>query len=412
MHEIEQHQYDNGLALLVEPVDGVQSVGMTLLIPAGTAHEPTDQLGVAAALNEMLFRGAGQLDARAHSDALDQLGVQRSAEPGTLHVRLGARILGDRLDQALPLVLDMARRPQLGDEAFGPSVDLALQAIDSLDDEPQEKLMIELKRQHLPAPFGRSSLGRAEHLQKLTVDQVRAFYQRCFVPDGAIIAFAGCLRFEHVRDRVGELLGDWSGTIAEPTEQSPAPRGYHHEPSDSAQQHIGVAYESIPDPDPLSMTQRLAVAVLSGGMSGRLFTEVREKRGLCYAVYAGYQSMRQRGSVFAYAGTTPQRAAETLDVLTGELKRLSDGVDADEFARAVVGLKTRLVMQGESTAARAAALASDQYLRGRPRTLDDVAAEIDAVSLDSLNRFVAEHRPDEFTTLNVGPEPLSGHDGD
>jgi predicted Zn-dependent peptidase len=147
-------------------------------------------------------------------------------------------------------------------------------------------------------------------------------------------------------------------------------------------------------------------------MSGRLFTEVREKRGLCYAVYAAYQSMRERGGVFAYAGTTPQRAAETLEVLTEQLKCLSDGVAEDEYARAVVGLKTRLVMQGESTAARAAALASDQYLRGRPRTLDQVAAEIDAVSLDSLNRFVAEHRPDQFTTLNVGPEPLSGDAGD
>jgi predicted Zn-dependent peptidase len=154
------------------------------------------------------------------------------------------------------------------------------------------------------------------------------------------------------------------------------------------------------------MLQRAAVAVLSGGMSGRLFTEVREKRGLCYAVFSRYAADQHRGMVLAYAGTTTARAQETLDVLVGELRRLSDGVRRDEFDRAVVGMKSHLIMQGESTPARSGALAADQAVRGRPRSLDELAKEVDALDFDQLNRFVATHRPGEMTTVTIGPAAL------
>ena len=407
MSTIQQHRYKNGLSLLVEPMPGVASVGMSLLLPGGAADEPGDQLGVSTVLCEMMYRGAGDLDARAHTEALDQLGVKRGTEVRTHHLRLGASILDERLSAALPLLLDMVRRPHLSDEAFGPSRELAVQAIDALEDEPQQKVMIELKRHHLPEPFGRSAMGRRDHLEQLTADHVRDALTARSVSDGAILTFAGAVDFERVRDHVGELMDDWSGASDEPSETAPAEGGTHHVHAESAQQHIGVAYDALPERDPLSMTQRVGVAMLSGGMSGRLFTEVREKRGLCYAVMAQYAAARDRGSVFGYAGTTTQRAAETLEVLIAELKRVSDGVDDDEFQRAIVGLKSRVVMQGESTSARAGALSADQYVFGRPRTLDEVAAEIDAVTLKGLNEFLDTHRADKMTVLNIGPEPLN-----
>lgn len=407
MSTIQQHTYDNGLTLLVEPMPGVQSVGMAMLLPGGTADEPADQLGLYSVLCEMLHRGAGDRDARAHSEALDQLGVKRGTDVRTQHVRLDASILSERLPTALPLLFDMIRRPHLSDEGFGPARELALQAIEALEDEPQQKVMIELKQRHLPEPFGRSSLGRRKDLQQLTAAQVRAGFAERSVSQGAILSLAGAVDFETTRDQVGELLGDWSGSASEAVESASAERGTHHVPAESAQQHIGVAYDALPENDPMSMTQRVGIAVLSGGMSGRLFTEVREKRGLCYAVAAQYAATRDRGSVFGYAGTTTQRAAETLEVMVAELKRVCDGVDEDEFQRAIVGLKSRVVMQGESTSARANALANDFYVFGRPRALEEVAAEIDAVSLDGLNQFLDRNRPDSMTVLNIGSEPLS-----
>lgn len=408
--EVLRHQFDNGLTLLVEPMAGVASVGVKMLLPAGAAREPAEKLGVGSVLSEMLFRGAGDRDARAHSEALDQLGVKRSSDVQTYHMTLGMTVLGDRLASALPLMTDMVRRPTLGDEAFGPARELAIQGIDALEDEPQQKAMIELKRAHLAPPLNRPTLGERAHLSSLTADEVRAYAGARFAPAGSVLALAGRVDYEAVCEQVERLLGDWSGGASEVVSTGASSAGsaggYRHVEAESAQQHIGVAYPAPAESDEASMLQRVAVAVLSAGMSGRLFTEVRERRGLCYAVSASYRSLLDRGAVFAYAGTTSERAAETLEVLTAELRRLSDGVERDEFDRAVVGLKTRLVMMGESTGARASALAGDEFLLGGPRTLEEVADEIDAVTLDRLNEFVASRRPEEMTIVNIGPAPL------
>jgi len=406
MSEILQHVFDNGLTLLVEPIAGVQSVGMTVLTPAGIATEPADKLGSAALLSEMIFRGAGDRSAREHSDALDQLGVKRSSSVQTRYMAVGATFLGERIGDALPLIMDMIRRPTLSDEAFAPSRELAVQAIDALEDEPQEKVTIELRKRYLPQPLGRSSLGERGHLTAMTADDVRGFHQTRCTAGGAIVGIAGAIDFDDVRRRIDEHLGDWAGQADEPAIAGNPPRGYAHVKATSAQQHIGIAYDTVPESHPDAMLQRVGIAALSGGMSGRLFTEVREKRGLCYAVFAGYRSLRDRGAVTAYAGTTTERAAETLQVMTDELHRLSEGIDEDEFQRAVVGLKSRLVMQGESTGARGSAIANDLALIGRARTLDELAGEIDAVTLEKVNAFLAANPPKDLTTVNVGPEPL------
>lgn len=406
MHRIHQHRLANGLWLVAEPIAEVQSLAMSLLLPAGVSLEPEHQQGAATMLSEMICRGAGGLDARAHSDALDHLGVQRGTGVDTHHLRLSAAMIADKLPQALPLLMDMVRRPLLADDALEPTRDLSLQSLEALEDEPQQKVFIALRRQHHPQPFGRSPMGRREDLEAMTLDHVRAFWRRSFVPDGAVLSFAGKLDWTELRERVESLLGDWTGQLASPEPTAPATRGYYHENAPSTQVHIGLAYDAPPETDPSSMLQRAAVAVLSGGMSGRLFTQVRERRGLVYSVFARYGSDRRRGSVFSYAGTTAPRAQETLQVLTDELRGLAKGIEPDEFQRAIVGMKAGLVMQGESTSARAGAIAADQYLLDHPRTLEEVSAQVDALTLDEVVRFVTEHPPGAMTTVTIGPEPL------
>lgn len=407
MSGIFEHQLPNGLRLLAEPIAGAQSLAMAMLMPAGVSQEPQGQQGAATLLSEMLNRGAGELDARAHSDALDHLGVQRGTSVETAHIRLGATMIGRKSAQALPLLLDMVRRPMLAESALEPARDLALQSLDALEDEPQEKAMLVLRQRHYPMPFGRSPLGRREDLETITIADVRAFWKRTFVPGDAVLGFAGHFDWSQLKDQITQLLGDWQGTLPEAGESFAAPRGYQHVEASSTQVHIGIAYDAPREPDPQSILQRAATAVLSGGMSGRLFTEVREKRGLCYSVYATYAGSKHRGAVLSYVGTTVPRAQETLDVLTGELRRLSDGIEADEFARAIVGMKSRLVMQGESTNARAHAIAQDQYVFGRPRTLQERREQVDALTLDAVRQYVADHRPSTMTIVTIGPEALN-----
>lgn len=406
---IHQATLPSGLTVLAEPepVPGAGSLAMRLALPGGLKHEPGERQGIGSILTEMMLRGAGGLTAREHSDALDRLGVQRSTDSATHHLQLAATMIGVNLAEALPLLLDTALRPNLDAGALEPSRDLAIQALDGLEDEPQQRAMLELRQRFHPDPLGRSAFGVREHLQAITLDDIRAFAAAGLVPGGAILSLAGAFEWEALLDQVTALTADWSGAApADPSLTDP-PRGYHHVPTESQQVHIALACDAPPEPDERNVLQAAAVAVLSGGMSGRLFTEVREKRGLCYSVFASYAAQRDRGAVSAYAGTTTPRAQETLDVVLAELRRLREGVDQSEFERAIVGMKSRLVMQGESTSARAAAIAGDYYHFGRPRTLDELAARVDGVTLDALNAFVAGQVLDDFTVVTIGSEVLN-----
>jgi len=406
MSSIYQEKLPNGLWLVAEPHGTAQSLSMSMLIPAGVATEPSGMQGASALLEEMMARGAGGLSAREHCDALDQLGVQRGTNVETQHIRLSATLIAEKIEQALPLLTDMVTAPALEDAAMVPSRDLALQAIQSLEDEPQQKVMLDLRERFHPAPLGRSPYGSEEGVNAVSPEALREFWSTTCVPGGSVLGICGKFDWPKLRDLVAQQLSGWTGARDEVKPSTEGAGGYNHSHADTQQVHIALAYKAPPEPDDNSVLQRAAVAALSGGMSGRLFTEVREKRGLCYSVYATYAASRERGAVFGYAGTTTPRAQETLDVMVGELVRLSKGIDESEFQRAMVGMKSNLVMQGESTGARASSIATDQFVLGSPRTLDELARRVDAVTHDALNTYLADNPPGDMTITTIGPEAL------
>ncbi len=407
MSQLHTRQFANGVTLVAESIPGVQSLALKIMTGGGVGAEPAAQSGIAPLLAEMLCRGAGDLDAKAHSDALDLLGVQRGSGVDSLHLRVSATMIHHQLPAAWPLLCDMLRRPRLEADALEPARDLALQDLDALEDEPQQKTFIELRQKHYPAPFNRSPLGTRAALEALTIKDLQAYWQQAVRPGDCIVGVAGKFDFSQLCDLVEAQLGDWQGA-ATPLAMGSAPTpSYHHLKAESTQVHIGIAYDAVPETDERSILQRTAAAVLSGGMSGRLFTEVREKRGLCYSVYASYAANRQFGVMLSYAGTTVARAQETLDVLAGELRRLSAGIEEAEFQRAIVGMKSRLVMQGESTAARAGAIASDQYTFGRPRPLEELIALVDGVTLERADDFVRQQPAGAMSIVTIGPQPLT-----
>lgn len=405
-NDIQSIGLDCGVTLLVEENPSMRSVGFSWLLPSGNAYDPDDRVGVSTSISDWIWRGADDLDTKAFSDALDRIGVQRSSSVETHHFHLSATMIGDRLSEALPLIVSMVRRPALGDETFEPVRDLCLQSLASLRDDPQTRAMFVLKDRHFPAPFNRSTYGTVEGLTALTPDEARAHWKRHAVPGGSIISISGDVNAETVKKELNELLGGWVGEVEEKGEAGKAERGYSHEADDSAQCHICVAFDAPAEPDAESMVHRVATASLSGGMSGRLFTEVREKRSLCYSVYASYSAGRDRGAVLSYVGTTPDRAQEAIDVLLAEFGKMREGVDESEFDRAVIGMKSRLVMHGESTSARAASMARDQYLVGRPRTLSELESIIDGITVGEVNDYLAGHPFGEFTVVSLGPNEL------
>ena len=401
-----QHTFDNGLTLLAERMPGMQSAAMTLMVPAGSATDPADRSGSATVLSDLVLRGAGKRDNKQLTDHLDGLGLQRSSSVGVHHSRFGCAALAPKVMEGLPTYADIVRRPKLAKDGFEPARDLALQSLAGIDDEPRQKLLIKLREWFYPSPYGRNSMGETEHLERLTIDLCRADHKLRYHARGAILAVAGAVDFKKLKGLVGEQFGDWNGTPPGPVHESPPPGRHHHEHQQSEQTHIGLAYPSIPETHPDYYTVRMAVEVLSGGMSGRLFTEVREKRALVYSVWAGYSSLKDRGAILGYAGTSNDRAQATLDCFLGELHRLTLGVTAAELDRAKTGLKASTIMQGESTGSRCGSIAHDFFMRGRIRTLDEVKAAIDAVTLDGVNAYLKANEPGPFTIVTVGPKEL------
>jgi predicted Zn-dependent peptidase len=401
-----QHTFPNGLTLLAEQMPAVQSAAMTFLVPAGASTDPVDRSGSATVLSDLVLRGAGARDNRKLTDYLDSLGLQRSASVGVHHTRFGCAALGARVIEGLGAYADIVRRPHLPEQGFEAARDLALQALAGVEDEPRQKLMIKLREWHLPSPYGRNTMGQPDHLEKLTVELAKADHGRRYHARDSILSVAGNVDFAQLKGEVEKYFGDWNGQADPGVEILPPPGHYHFEHQKSEQTHIGIAYPSVTETDVDYYTVRLAVEILSGGMSGRLFTEVREKRGLCYSVWAGYSSLKDQGSILGYAGTSNDRAQATLDCFVSELHRLVNGVTQAELDRAKTGLKASTIMQGESTSARAGAIAHDFFIRGRIRTLDEIKSAIDAVTMDHVNDYLKTHKPGPFTIVIVGPKEL------
>ena len=402
-----QHTFENGLTLLGEKMPGMQSVAMTFLLNAGAATDPVDRCGSATVLSDLVMRGAGDRDTKELANYLDGLGLQRSSSVGIHHTRFGCAGVGPKVIEGLSAFADIVRRPQMPESGFDAARDLALQALSGIDDEPRQKLMIKLREWHFPTPYGRNTMGEKDHLEKLTLGLSKIDFIDRYQPRGGILSLAGNIDFQQIQDVVGQHFGDWKPRDLQPIKLMPPPGNLRHEDQQSEQTHIGIAYPSIPEPHEDYYTMRLAMEVLSGGMSGRLFTEIREKRGLVYNVWAGYSSLQTQGSIFGYAGTSNERAQATLDTFIHELYRLQEGVTAEELQRAKTGLKASTIMQGESTGSRAGALAHDWFMRGRLRTLDEIKTAIDSVTLDHVNAWLKTNKPGPFTIVTVGPKELT-----
>jgi predicted Zn-dependent peptidase len=404
--QVYQHTFANGLVLLAERMDHVRSAAFNFLVPAGCAFDPVGQGGIAGVLAGLITRGAGARDSRALSLALDNLGVDSDESVGAVNMRFWGSTLARNVPAALDIYADILLRPHLPEEELEPVVALAIQDIQSLEDAPQSKVMVELRKRYYPPPINKDRRGTEAELEALTIDAVRAVHASGFRPNGTILSVAGNIEWEALKEQVGRLFGDWKqGAATDATPQPHNPQSGHIH-KETSQTQIALAYPSVTVTDPDFYNARAAVSVLSGGMSSRLFTEVREKRGLCYSVYATHESLKTQGTVLAYAGTRAERAQETLDVTLNELRRLKDGISDDELDRVRAGLKSSLIMQEESTSARAGAIATDWYYLNRVRSFDEIQAIIDGLTPTKILAHLERYPVRNVTLVTLGPKPL------
>ena len=404
--QVYQHAFANGLVLLAERMEHVRSAAINFMVPAGSAFDLPGKFGTATVLTDLITRGAGDRDSRELSLALDNLGVDRDESVGAINMRFWGSTLSTNAYAALDIFADVIRRPHLPADELEATQALALQDILSLEDAPQQKVMVELRRRYYPAPLNRDRRGLAADIESLTIDDVKNQHAKLFRPNGSILSVAGNIEWERLKDQVEKLFGDWKRS--EPTEIVPETHRAesHHIQKDTQQTQIAWAWPSAPIGHPQYYAARAAEGVLSGGMSARLFTEVREKRGLCYSVGVRHETFKDRGTMVGYAGTGADRAQETLDVTLAELHRLKEGATDDEVDRVKAGLKSSLIMQEESTGSRAGSIASDWYFLGRVRDFDEVQAAIDGLTPAAISGYLEQFPVKDVTLVTLGPAAL------
>ena len=404
-------QLDNGLVLLAEPMDWLESAAFCLLLPAGCIYDPASRLGLSNFACEMVQRGCGTRDSRAFIEDLDGMGVQRSCGVSAAHTSFGAALPREKLIPTLSVYADLVRRPHLPTAQLEDGRQVCLQELYAAQDDLPQRTMQRLKEALYPNPWCRATHGELPAVQATTGDDIRQFVESHYQPRGAILAIAGRYEWDELNAAVDQLFGDWQPLTFDVPAGVERSGKWQHIEHDSLQTQIGVGFEGVPYAHSDYYQARCAVGVLSDGMSARLFTEVREKRGLAYTVYAACHSLRHMGSVMCYAGTSTGLAQQTLNVLVGELQRLQLGVEPDELRRLKARIKSGLVMQQESSPSRAASIAGDWYHLQNVRSLPEVKRRIDALTCDSINAYLAANPPRDFAVVTLGDHPLEMPDG-
>jgi predicted Zn-dependent peptidase len=404
--KFESFSLPSGLQVVVEPMAGVESAAVTLMIPAGSVLDQSGKSGTAAILSEMFPRGAGNLSARELSAAMDNLGLQRSVSGGVGYITFSAATTADRIAEAIPLIASIITTPHLDQEQFGPSRELVQQALSALEDEPRQRLGQFLRRCSYAGSWGNPAEGTLADVPEITLQDVQRHYTNSICPNHAVIGFAGNVIAAEVQDAVASAFEGWSRKEVAAPDTGGVEASPKHVEHDSAQTHIGLAWETVPYRHERYFEAWAAVSLLSGGMSSRLFTEVREKRGLCYAISASINTQKEQARVFGYAGTTNERAQETLDVMVAEIRRLHEGITDDELQRCKARAKSTLIMQQESTMSRSGSLARDTLHLGRVLDLQEIRSRIDSLTVDQVRDFALEYAPDSMALVTIGPDAL------
>ncbi len=405
--KLDKHILKNGMVILGEPMNAVESVAFGFILPAGAALLPEGCCGAGNVIADWIFRGAGDKDSRQLSDALDGLGLHRSSSVGSSHITIGAALEASNLAQGLALHADIINRPKLTEDQFELARQLAIDGVYALEDDPRQKVMLKLREQFYPSPLGRNTAGNIEELTALTAKKTRDIITSNFNLSQTIFTVAGKYDFDSVCRQMKNLFEKDPKKPLEPVKVGAGASKYTHVNSDSVQVHIGLMTETVKPDDENYYNARVAVSVLSGGMSARLFTEVREKRGLCYAIGARYHGLKDAAGIMCYAGTTPEKAQETLEVIIQQFNQLGDGISEEEIERAKIGLKSSLILQSESSSSRAGAIGSDYYILSRVRSLEEIKNKIEATSVDSVLGFLRNNKFRNFTVVTIGPKEVT-----
>jgi predicted Zn-dependent peptidase len=401
----------NGLTVLSEHMPGVRSVSFGAWVRAASLHESREIMGVSHLLEHMVFKGTERRSAHEIALSLEALGGSLDAYTSREHTVYQGRVLDEHLLEAADVIGDIVFHPTLRESDLALERKVILEEIGMVEDTPDD-LVFELHNEQMwgPHPYGYSILGTRGTVQALGVPDLRSLHARAYHPGQLVVAATGNVQHEQLLDvlsRTGWLdavAGDTTALALEPPRAQPP--SIRHVEREGAQTHIVAGTVAVPHGDPERFPLLLLSMLLGGGMSSRLFQRVREELGLAYSVYT-YQSFHaDAGMHGVYVATAPETANAALDAIRTELRSVVEsGLPADEIAMGRQQLKGQITLSLESVSSRMYRAASVE-LYGEPyRTLDELLALIDAISVDDVARVAeAFFKPEQMTVVSLGPK--------
>jgi predicted Zn-dependent peptidase len=399
----------NGLVVLTELLPGVRSAAVGIWVRSASAHETPAQMGVSHLLEHLVFKGTERRTAQELARELEVRGGSLDAYTSRDHTSFQAHVLDADVPLAVEILTDLVRRPLLRTEDLELERNVVLEEINGVQDTPDD-LVFEL---HAAAmwpehPYGYSILGTPETVGTLTAADLTAVHRGGYYRGNCVIAAAGHVDHDQlltVLEREGWLEGD-----PEPSREAvtplPAVRGAALDVArDSAQAHLVLGTDTFRGRDPRRYALAILTNLLGGGMSSRLFQRVREELGLAYAIYAYQHLYQSSGNLGVYVGTQQATAGQAEAVIRSELAALArEGLSADELASGKQQLKGQLMLSLENPGSRMHRLAGAVLHRDRYRRLDELLAEIDAVTREDAAAVAAEFcDPARWTVVRLGP---------
>ncbi|MEA2441426.1 MAG: hypothetical protein QOH76_2850 [Thermoleophilaceae bacterium] len=382
----------------------VRSIALGMFIGTGSRNETPAQAGVSHFLEHLLFKGTERFSSVEIDQIFDGMGAEVNAGTGKETTSVYSRFLDQHLERALDVMADMVLRPAYPD--IDSERQVVIEEIAMYEDEPSEKVHDVLSEAVFgDHPLGRPIIGRAEVISSVPVPQIAEYHDGRYVGPNLVVTAAGNLEHERLVELVEQLAPAPSGSV-EPFAPAPAaisPRARFHA-KQTEQYHLCLGAPGIARGDDRRFVLRVLDTILGGSSSSRLFQEVREKRGLAYAVYSYSSQYVDTGQVGVYVGTRPDNIAESMDVIAAELRRIAtEPVDPDELSRAKENVKGRLALSLESTLTRMNRLGGS-VLMGIPLlSLDEMVDRIDTVDADEVATLADElFAPERMSAAGVG----------
>jgi len=401
---------ENGVTVITDAMPHLATASLGIWAGVGARDEQADEHGISHLLEHMAFKGTRKRSARAIAEEIEAVGGDINAATSVEHTSYNARVLAEDVPLALDVLADILTEPAFDPEELEREHNVIVQEIGAALDTPDDLVFDLFQERAFPGqPIGRSILGTPSTVRSFGADRLRAYLDRNYRAPKLIVSAAGAVEHDAVVAEAGRLLGG----IGRDDKPAPLPGRYEGGTEigggrELEQAHLLIGLEGVSYRDPAIHALQVFTNVLGGGMSSRLFQEVREARGLCYAVYSFHWGYADTGLFGVYAGTDGGDVGELVDVVVDQIAAAVEGMTAVELARSKAQAKVGLLTALESSGARADQLARQMLAFGRPIPLEEIVAKVEAVTLEDAKAagraLIARGRP-TFTALGPG-KPL------